>query len=80
MQNIDELEKIVTDVLGRLCDNKEFDSATKLIDSGIVDSLVIVELVMELESILNIDIDLDLITIENFNSVESIVDMLSNMD
>ncbi len=67
---------IVNKILGCMCEGAVFDDKTKLIEAGIIDSLVIVEMIMELENTLEMEIDLDLITLENFESVESIAEML----
>ncbi len=50
-----------------------------LIESGIIDSFEIVNVVMELEEELNIEIDPELISPDNFESVDAIVRLMERL-
>lgn len=74
MENMNErVKKILVQL------KKEVEShlgESKLISDGILDSLDIMNLIMELESVFDIEIDPEDVLSENFESVESIVALI----
>ena len=74
--NKKQMIQIVKDILRQKHEDFCYDNDTNLIDAGILDSLEIVEMILEIENILGIEIDLELITLENFVSLDAIAEML----
>lgn len=50
-----------------------------LLASGILDSFDIVNMVVDLEEAFGVDIDVDLVTPDNFRTAESIISLLENI-
>lgn len=50
-----------------------------LIDAGLLDSFQVIDLVGMLEDEFDIEIDAELVIVENFDSVDSITDMIGEM-
>lgn len=71
----DKVTKILMDVR----DDVDFESETKLIDDGILDSFDIISIVSELNEEFEIDITADELEPENFNSLEAIVKLVQSM-
>ena len=59
--------------------DERIEDGIDLIEEGIIDSFVIVNIVMELEDAFEIEIDADEITAENFQTVENIVEMMERI-
>lgn len=55
------------------------DTSRDLLASGILDSFEIVEMVVELEEAFDIVIDVDLVTPENFRTVDSIIKLMERL-
>lgn len=55
------------------------DTSRDLLASGILDSFEIVEMVVELEEVFGIVIDVDLVTPENFRTVDSIIKLMESL-
>lgn len=72
MKKIDIVLKIVEEI----CPFKDINEKTELIDSGIITSLELFELVSALENKFNIEINEELIVKENFVTIEKIAEML----
>lgn len=58
--------------------NPNIKEGVNLIESGIIDSFEVVNIVMELEEAFDIEIDAENVTAENFQSVDTIVALLEN--
>ena len=71
-------EKIL-DILKSMDDSIDYLSDTKLIDDKIIDSLTLTALISELESEFNIEIDMDDIIPENFNSIDAIAELVTRL-
>ncbi|MCH5270296.1 MAG: acyl carrier protein [Lachnospiraceae bacterium] len=67
--------EILCQVNPKVADNVDAD----LLETGIIDSFEIVNIVMELEEAFNIEIDPELITSINFQTVNAIVDMIESL-
>lgn len=57
----------------------EFDSETKLIDDGVLDSFDIIGIVSDLNEEFDINITADELEADNFNSLEAIVKLVEGM-
>lgn len=57
----------------------EFESETKLIDDGVLDSFDIISIVSDLNEEFEINITADELEAENFNSLEAIVKLVEGM-
>ena len=68
-------EKIL-EILTELCPGVDFEHETALIDDGLVDSLDIVSIVTELMDAFDVEINVDDLQPENFNSVDAMVDLI----
>lgn len=55
------------------------DLSKDLLASGILDSFDIVNLVMELEEAFDVEIDVDLVTPDNFRTAESIISLMERI-
>lgn len=66
----------VISILSELCPGVDFEHETALIDDGLVDSLDIVTIVTELMSTFDVEITVDDLQPENFNSVDAIVALI----
>ncbi len=66
-------------ILERCCPNIDFRQETHLIDDGILESLDIVMLVGELSDAYDVEITVDDLVPENFNSAEAIFVLLTRL-
>lgn len=57
----------------------DFTAEKALIDNGVIDSFDVVQLVMQLNEAFDIEIGAEEITPENFNSAESIWNMIQRL-
>lgn len=72
------MEKII-EILNRVRDDIDYENETALVDDGILDSFDIVGIVSELIAEFDIEISIDDMTAENFNSVEAIDEMVNRI-
>lgn len=68
-------EKVIA-ILSEICPGVDFEHETALIDDGLVDSLDIVSIVTELMDTFEVEITVDDLQPENFNSVDAIVRLI----
>ena len=68
-------EKVIA-ILSEICPGVDFEHETALIDDGLVDSLDIVSIVTELMDTFEVEITVDDLPSENFNSVDAIVPLI----
>ena len=66
-------------ILSGICPKVDFANATKLIDDGILDSFDIISIVNELNEHYDIEIDVDDLEPENFNSVEAMLELIHTL-
>ena len=73
-----EEENIVATIerLKATCPGVDFERETALIDDGIIDSLDIVTIVSEIMDAFDVEISVEDLQPENFNSVEAILDLI----
>ena len=72
MDNQEKLLKILTET----CPGVDFQQETALIDDGILESLDIVTIVSEIKDVFDVEITVDDLVPENFNSVEAILALI----
>ena len=58
---------------------EEIDTKESLVDQGVVDSLSFVEIALFLEKTCSVKINTDMITFENFDSIERIVAFVGSL-
>ena len=74
------MEKKLMEILTELRPDVDFEENTSLIDDGILDSFDLVSLIGELSDAFDVEISFDDMDPENFNSVESMLEMLRRLD
>ena len=79
MRRRNKMKEKILDILKSMDDSIDYLSETKLIDDKIIDSLTLTALISELESEFNIEIDMDDIIPENFNSIDAIADRVTRL-
>ncbi len=67
-------------ILSELHPDVDFANTTDLIDDGILDSLDIVTLVTEINSVFDVTIPAEEIVPENFNSAEALMALIERLD
>lgn len=72
------MEKLL-DILGQIRSDIDYESEKALVDDGILDSFDIVSIVSELSMEYDIDIGIDDMTAENFNSAEAMFEMITRI-
>ena len=70
------MRKQIIEILSEICPGVDFETETALIDDGLIDSLDIVAVVTELLEAFDVELGVDDLTPENFNSVEAIEDLI----
>ena len=66
----------ILNILKEICPGVDFENETALIDDGLVDSLDIVSIVTELMDTFDVEITVEDLQPENFNSVDAIVELI----
>ena len=64
--------------LTEICPGIDFENEKALIDDGLIDSLDIVAVVTELMEAFDVELGVDDLTPENFNSVEAIEELIES--
>ena len=65
-------------ILNENCPGIDFEAETALIDDGIIDSLDIVSIVSEIMDEFDVEINVDDLVPENFNTVDAILELIQN--
>ena len=68
------------EILSSLHPDVDFETATDLVDDGILDSLDIVTLVTEIHAEFDVAIPAEEIVPENFNSAEALMSLIEKLD
>ena len=71
-------EKII-EIMSEICPGVDFATETALIDDGLVDSLDIVSIVTELMDAFDVEISVENLVPENFNSVDAIAELIEQL-
>lgn len=69
----------ILNILKSMDDSVDYASETNLIDDKVIDSLTLTALISELESEFNIEIDMDDIVPENFNSIDAMTELVERL-
>ena len=72
------MKKQIIEILSEICPGIDFETETALIDDGLIDSLDIVAVVTELMEAVDVELGVDDLTPENFNSVEAIEELIES--
>lgn len=75
VEQMDELKQILEEIRPDL----DFEAETKLIDDGILDSFDIISIVGELNMQYNIEINVEDLLPENFNSMTAIFELVTKL-
>ena len=67
------------DLLTAVNEDVDFENEAALIDDGLLDSLELMQLISDLEDAYDIEIGMDEIVPENFNSAEAILAMVTRL-
>ena len=68
----------IIEILTEICPGVDFEQETSLIDDGLIDSLDIVAVVTELMEAFDVELGVDDLAPENFNSVEAIEELIES--
>ena len=74
MNDREKLMKILTET----CPGVDFDKETALIDGGILESLDIVTIVAEIMDVFSVELNVDDLLPENFNSVDAMLQLIES--
>ena len=72
------MKKQIIEILSEICPGIDFETETALIDDGLIDSLDIVAVVTELMEAFDVELGVDDLTPENYNSVEAIEELIES--
>ena len=72
------MEKLL-DILSQIRSDIDYESEKTFVDDGVLDSFDIVSIVSELSMEYDIDISIDDMTAENFNSAEAMLEMINRI-
>lgn len=71
------MKEKVLEVLSDIRPDVDFENEKKLIDDRILDSFDIISIIADLNDIFGIEIDIDDLVPENFNTLDAIVDVVN---
>ena len=66
-------------ILKELCPTKNLSALTDIVEGGYLDSFELMSLITQLDEAFGIEVDVDEIVPENFNSVEAITAMVERL-
>ena len=72
------MRKQIMEILTEICPGIDFENEKALIDDGLIDSLDIVAVVTELMEAFDVELGVDDLTPENFNSVDAILELIDS--
>lgn len=72
------MEKLL-EILKKVNSTVDFETQTALIDDEIIDSLELMELISEIEEEFNVEIEMEDIIPENFNTVAAIWELINRL-
>lgn len=73
------MRQTILEILQEIREDVDFESQTALIDDAVLTSLDIVAIVSELNEEFDVDISLGDLLPENFNSVDAMVELISEL-
>lgn len=71
------MRETILEILSGVRGDVDFENSTKLIDDGILESLDIVAIVGELNDEFDVEISVEDLVPENFNSVDAMVELIT---
>ena len=69
------MDKLI-EILSEICPNVDFRKEKALVDDGLIDSFEIVSIVAEIVDHFEVELDVDDLMPENFNSVEAMMQLI----
>lgn len=72
-----EMKEEIMEILTGIRSDVDFENSTKLIDDGILESLDIVAIVGEFNEEFDVEISVEDLVPENFNSVDAMVELIT---
>ena len=69
------MDKLI-EILSEICPNVDFRKEKALVDDGLIDSFEIVSIVAEIMDHFEVELDVDDLIPENFNSVEAMMQLI----
>lgn len=72
-----EMKEEIMEILTGVRSDVDFENGTKLIDDGILESLDIVAIVGEFNETFDVEISVEDLVPENFNSVDAMVELIT---
>ncbi len=72
------MEKLL-EVLGEIRPDVDFAHEKKLIDDGVLDSFDIIQVVMALNEAFDVEIDVEDLEPDNFNTVEAMMELIQKL-
>ena len=72
------MRKQIMEILTEICPGIDFENEKAIIDDGLIESLDIVAVVTELMEAFDVELGVDDLTPENFNSVEAIEELIES--
>ena len=69
------MDKLI-EILSEICPNVDFRKEKALVDDGLIDSFEIVSIVAEIMDHFEVELDVDDLMPENFNSVEAMMQLI----
>ena len=72
-----EMKEEIMEILTGVRSDVDFENSTKLIDDGILESLDIVAIVGEFNETFDVEISVEDLVPENFNSVDAMVELIT---
>lgn len=75
-----ENRKKLMEILEESCPGVDFERETALIDDGILESLDIVTIVTEIMDVFGVELNVDDLLPENFNTVDAMLDLIESRE
>lgn len=66
-------------ILSQLKGDVDYANQKNLVDDGIIDSLILTRLIVELEDAFDIEIEMEDLVSENFNSVDAMIELITRL-
>lgn len=70
------MKEQLLNILTEACPGVDFDIETALVDDGIIESLDLVTIVSEIMDVFDIELNVEDLLPENFNSVDAMLEMI----
>lgn len=77
--DMEDIRESILNILQEIHSNIDFESEEKMVDDKILDSFDLATLVTELSEEFEVEIDTDLCSAENFNSVDALSEMIADL-